>query len=97
VQSRRRPCNEPTALYQPAFERVGCGFGLIAHSARIVLCPPAQSSFSSLEAVIMGNACLYGATGGRLFAAGVAGERFAVRNSGAVAVVEGWVTTAASI
>ncbi len=37
----------------------------------------------------MGNTCLYGATGGELFAAGPAGERFAVRNSGAVAVVEG--------
>jgi glutamate synthase (NADPH/NADH) large chain len=37
----------------------------------------------------MGNTCLYGATGGELFAAGVAGERFAVRNSGAIAVVEG--------
>lgn len=37
----------------------------------------------------MGNTCLYGATGGKLFAAGVAGERFAVRNSGAYAVVEG--------
>ncbi|MCS7171726.1 MAG: glutamate synthase large subunit, partial [Aquificaceae bacterium] len=39
--------------------------------------------------VIMGNTCLYGATGGELYAAGKAGERFAVRNSGAVAVVEG--------
>jgi len=37
----------------------------------------------------MGNTCLYGATGGKLFAAGQAGERFAVRNSGATAVVEG--------
>ena len=37
----------------------------------------------------MGNTCLYGATGGRLYAAGIAGERFAVRNSGAHAVVEG--------
>ena len=37
----------------------------------------------------MGNTCLYGATGGRLYAAGVAGERFAVRNSGAAAVIEG--------
>ena len=37
----------------------------------------------------MGNTCLYGATGGELFAAGMAGERFAVRNSGAIAVVEG--------
>jgi glutamate synthase (NADPH/NADH) large chain len=39
--------------------------------------------------VIIGNTCLYGATGGRLFAAGIAGERFAVRNSGCHAVVEG--------
>ncbi|RMD45752.1 MAG: glutamate synthase subunit alpha, partial [Aquificota bacterium] len=39
--------------------------------------------------VILGNTVLYGATGGMLFAAGVAGERFAVRNSGAIAVVEG--------
>ena len=37
----------------------------------------------------MGNTCLYGATGGELFAAGIAGERFAVRNSGALAVIEG--------
>jgi glutamate synthase (NADPH/NADH) large chain len=37
----------------------------------------------------MGNTCLYGATGGQLYAAGQAGERFAVRNSGAIAVVEG--------
>ena len=39
--------------------------------------------------MIIGNTCLYGATGGKLFAAGQAGERFAVRNSGAHAVVEG--------
>ena len=39
--------------------------------------------------MIIGNTCLYGATGGKLYAAGVAGERFAVRNSGACAVVEG--------
>jgi glutamate synthase domain-containing protein 3 len=43
----------------------------------------------SRENVIAGNTCLYGATGGRFFAAGRAGQRFAVRNSGAVAVVEG--------
>ncbi len=40
-------------------------------------------------AAAIGNTCLYGATGGKLFAAGIAGERFAVRNSGALAVVEG--------
>ncbi|MDE2306022.1 MAG: glutamate synthase large subunit, partial [Gammaproteobacteria bacterium] len=56
---------------------------------RIVIRPPAGSSFVARETIIMGNTCLYGATGGELFAAGVAGERFAVRNSGATAVIEG--------
>ena len=56
---------------------------------RIVIRPPLGSAFVSRETPIIGNTCLYGATGGELFAAGLAGERFAVRNSGAVAVVEG--------
>jgi glutamate synthase (NADPH/NADH) large chain len=56
---------------------------------KLVLYPPANSGFSSRETPIIGNTCLYGATGGTLLAAGVAGERFAVRNSGAQAVVEG--------
>jgi glutamate synthase (NADPH/NADH) large chain len=56
---------------------------------RLVLFPPTISRFRACETPIMGNTCLYGATGGQLFAAGRAGERFAVRNSGAVAVVEG--------
>jgi glutamate synthase (NADPH/NADH) large chain len=56
---------------------------------RIVLKPPRAAGYVANETPIMGNTCLYGATGGELFAAGVAGERFAVRNSGAVAVVEG--------
>ena len=43
----------------------------------------------SSEQVIIGNTCLYGATGGKLFALGKSGERFAVRNSGATAVTEG--------
>ena len=55
----------------------------------IVLSPPRGSAFESRHAPILGNTCLYGATGGKLFAAGTAGERFAVRNSGAHAVVEG--------
>ena len=55
----------------------------------IVIRPPADSPCLSKETPIIGNTCLYGATGGRLFAAGTAGERFAVRNSGVVAVVEG--------
>jgi glutamate synthase (NADPH/NADH) large chain len=56
---------------------------------KIVLRPHAHSSFIARDTVIMGNTCLYGATGGELYAAGRAGERFAVRNSGAIAVVEG--------
>jgi glutamate synthase (NADPH/NADH) large chain len=56
---------------------------------RLVLKPPGKASFVARDTVIMGNTCLYGATGGRLFAAGQAGERFAVRNSGAIAVIEG--------
>lgn len=55
----------------------------------ITLRPPIGSAFRSHEATIIGNTCLYGATGGKLLAAGRAGERFAVRNSGAIAVVEG--------
>ncbi len=56
---------------------------------RIVLRPARGSRFASQDAPILGNTCLYGATGGELFAAGRAGERFAVRNSGATAVIEG--------
>jgi len=56
---------------------------------KLVIRPPQGSSFKSQETTIIGNTCLYGATGGKLFAAGLAGERFAVRNSGAHAVVEG--------
>jgi glutamate synthase (NADPH/NADH) large chain len=56
---------------------------------KIVLQPPARASFVARDTIIMGNTCLYGATGGELYAAGTAGERFAVRNSGALAVVEG--------
>jgi len=56
---------------------------------RITIRPPDDASFSAKDTVIIGNTCLYGATGGALFAAGQAGERFAVRNSGATAVVEG--------
>ncbi len=56
---------------------------------KIVIRPPHRSTFKTEETSIMGNTCLYGATGGRLYASGRAGERFAVRNSGAHAVVEG--------
>ena len=56
---------------------------------RIIIHPARKVQFDKHNSAIMGNTCLYGATGGKLFAAGRAGERFAVRNSGAVAVVEG--------
>ncbi len=63
------------------------GKGMAA--GKLIVYPPAESSFASQKNSIIGNTCLYGATGGYLYAAGRAGERFAVRNSGAVAVVEG--------
>jgi glutamate synthase (NADPH/NADH) large chain/glutamate synthase (ferredoxin) len=55
----------------------------------IVVRPPAARKFTAHDNSIIGNTVLYGATGGYLFASGRAGERFAVRNSGATAVVEG--------
>ena len=59
------------------------------HGGTIVLRPVEDAAFAPHENVIMGNTVLYGATGGYLFAAGRAGERFAIRNSGAWAVIEG--------
>ncbi|KAB2311066.1 glutamate synthase large subunit [Betaproteobacteria bacterium SCN2] len=56
---------------------------------RLVIYPPKVSSFEPHRNIIIGNTCLYGATGGELFASGMAGERFGVRNSGAFAVIEG--------
>ena len=56
---------------------------------KLVIRPPRASEFKSNKTSIMGNTCLYGATGGKLFAAGTAGERCGVRNSGAYVVVEG--------
>lgn len=56
---------------------------------RIVIMPHPQNSFVPEENIIVGNTLLYGATGGEAYFQGLAGERFAVRNSGAVAVVEG--------
>ncbi len=63
------------------------GKGMTA--GKLVITPPQGSPFATQESAIIGNTCLYGATGGKLFAAGTAGERFGVRNSGAHAVVEG--------
>ena len=55
----------------------------------IAIYAPDGVDYASDESAIIGNTCMYGATGGELYAAGRAGERFAVRNSGALAVVEG--------
>jgi glutamate synthase domain-containing protein 3 len=56
---------------------------------RIIAYPPKTSSFLPEESILVGNVVLYGATTGEAFFNGIAGERFAVRNSGATAVVEG--------
>jgi glutamate synthase (NADPH) large chain len=56
---------------------------------RVIAYPPKTSSFLPEESILVGNVVLYGATGGEVFLNGIAGERFAVRNSGATAVVEG--------
>ena len=56
---------------------------------RIIVSPPEGSRFAAEENIIAGNVILYGATGGEMFLRGVVGERFCVRNSGAIAVVEG--------
>jgi len=59
------------------------------HGGEIVVVPDESASFTPSESSIVGNACLYGATGGEFYANGRAGERFCVRNSGVKAVVEG--------
>jgi glutamate synthase (NADPH/NADH) large chain/glutamate synthase (ferredoxin) len=64
-----------------------CGKGL--SGGTIVVRPPAGAGFAAEHNVIVGNTVLYGATSGRAFFRGLAGERFAVRNSGAITVVEG--------
>ena len=56
---------------------------------RVILYPPSKSTFKPEENVIAGNVLLYGATSGEMFIRGQVGERFAVRNSGVTAVVEG--------
>ena len=59
------------------------------HSGKTVICPPAEAAYKPEENAIIGNCALYGATGGTLYVYGQAGDRFAVRNSGATAIVEG--------
>ncbi len=64
-------------------------FGKGISGGRIVVFPPRTATFVPEDNIIVGNVSLYGATGGEVFCRGQAGERFAVRNSGVTAVVEG--------
>ena len=64
-------------------------FGKGLSGGKLVVYPPAGAKYKQDENIIIGNVALYGATSGKAFINGVAGERFCVRNSGAVAVVEG--------
>lgn len=64
-------------------------FGKGLSGGRLIVVPPAGSCFNAEESIIVGNTVLYGATSGEAYVRGVAGERFCVRNSGALAVVEG--------
>ena len=64
-------------------------FGKGLSGGKLVLYPPKNSAFRPDENIIVGNVALYGATSGKAFINGVAGERFCVRNSGAIAVCEG--------
>jgi len=72
-------------LVGEANDYVGKGMG----GGEIIVRPPETRTYVAHENSIVGNTCLYGATGGLFFAAGCAGERFAVRNSGVTAVIEG--------
>ena len=63
-------------------------FGKGLSGGRLIIYPPKTSTFAAEDNIVIGNVALYGATGGEAFVRGVAGERFAVRNSGAHAVVE---------
>ena len=64
-------------------------FGKGLSGGKLVVYPPEGSTFAADENIIVGNVALYGATSGKAYINGVAGERFCVRNSGAIAVVEG--------
>ncbi len=64
-------------------------FGKGLSGGKLIIYPPTGSQFQQDENIIIGNVALYGATSGKAYVNGVAGERFCVRNSGAIAVVEG--------
>ena len=64
-------------------------FGKGLSGGKLIVYPPKDSNFKAEDNIIIGNVALYGATSGKAFINGIAGERFCVRNSGATAVVEG--------
>ena len=64
-------------------------FGKGLSGGKLIIYPPREAKFKSEDNIIIGNVALYGATSGKAFINGIAGERFCVRNSGAIAVVEG--------
>ena len=78
-------CGLTLTLEGDANDYVGKGMG----GGRLVVYPPRTATYVAHRNTLIGNTCLYGATGGELYAAGMGGERFGVRNSGALAVVEG--------
>ena len=65
------------------------GFGKGLSGGKLIVVPPEGSVFDASENIIIGNVALYGATSGKAYVCGIAGERFCVRNSGATAVCEG--------
>ena len=65
------------------------GFGKGLSGGKLIVVPEKGSKFKANENIIIGNVALYGATSGRAYVCGIAGERFCVRNSGAIAVAEG--------
>ena len=65
------------------------GFGKGLSGGKLVITPPDEAGFAAHDNIIVGNVALYGATAGKAYVCGIAGERFCVRNSGAIAVVEG--------
>ena len=72
-------------LYGDANDYVGKGLS----GGNIIITPPERAAFAWKDNIIAGNVALYGATGGKAYFAGIVGERFCVRNSGALAVCEG--------
>ncbi len=79
----------PKGLTIRLFGDTNDGLGKGLSGGKLIVMPPKGSPFKSNENIIIGNVALYGATGGKMYVAGKAGERFCVRNSGATAVAEG--------